>query len=288
MDTIRLGEVSIDRIVELSQSSFPTTSMLPDSTQADLARHHHWLAPHWLDASTGDMRSSIQTYVVRTPQHTLLVDTCVGNNKPRAERPNWHMRQGSFLDDLAALGVTPEAVDVVVCTHLHVDHVGWNTRLVDGTWLPTFPNATYIFAGDEWEFWRAEHEARADDNACVADSVWPVVQAGQVQLVDSDYVINQYARFEPTPGHTPGHVCLRVKSTAGEVVFSGDLMHRPVQVAEPQWSSIFCTDPAQSRATRQAFVEQHANADTLIIAAHFPTPGRIIRKGGEFQFEAVP
>jgi glyoxylase-like metal-dependent hydrolase (beta-lactamase superfamily II) len=287
VDTIRLGEVTINRVVELAQSSFPTTSIFPDATTADLAKHHAWLAPHFLDAATGDLRSHIQTYIVRTPQHTMLIDTGVGNHKPREGRAAWHMRQGAFLTDLAAVGVTPEAVDVVVCTHLHVDHVGWNTQFVNGRWVPTFPNATYIIAGEEWEFWRAQHAAEAEANACIGDSVWPVVEAGQVRLVDSNYVINQYARFEPSPGHTPGHVCLRLTSSTGEAVFAGDLMHRPVQVAEPQWSSIFCTDPTQSRATRRAFVEQHADSGRLIIAAHFPEPGRIIRRGSGFQFAAA-
>jgi glyoxylase-like metal-dependent hydrolase (beta-lactamase superfamily II) len=287
MHTIRLGEVTIDRVVELSQSSFRTTAMLPDATEADLAKHHSWLAPHFLDASTGDMRSHIQTYIVRTPQRTILVDTGVGNHKARQGRSNWHMRQGSYLDDLAAAGVSPEAVDVVVCTHLHVDHVGWNTRFVEGRWVPTFPNATYIFAGEEWEFWQAEHATDAETHACIGDSVWPVVEAGQVQLVDSNYVLDQYIRLEPSPGHTPGHVCLHLTTSAGEAVFAGDLMHRPVQVAEPQWSSIFCTDAAQSRATRCAFVEAHADTERLILAAHFPAPGRVVRHPGGFRFQAA-
>jgi len=286
METIRLGTVTINRVVELGQSSFPTTSMLPDATSADLAKHHAWLAPHFVDPATGDMRSHIQTYIVRTPQHTILVDTGIGNHKSRTGSANWHMRQGTFLQELAASGVTPEAVDFVVCTHLHVDHVGWNTQVVNGHWVPTFPNATYIFAGEEWEFWRAQHDAEAEANACIGDSVWPVVNAGQVQLVDSNHVLNEYARFEPSPGHTPGHVCLRITTNAGAAVFAGDLMHRPVQVAEPQWSSIFCTDPAQSRATRQAFVEQHADSGRLIIAAHFPEPGYIVRQGSGLQFAA--
>jgi glyoxylase-like metal-dependent hydrolase (beta-lactamase superfamily II) len=198
------------------------------------------------------------------------------------------MRQGSYLDDLAAAGVSPAAVDVVVCTHLHVDHVGWNTRFIEGRWVPTFPRAAYIFAGEEWEFWQAEHASDAETHACVGDNVWPVVEAGQVQLVDSNHVLDPYARFEPSPGHTPGHVCLRLTTSAGEAVFAGDLMHRPVQVAEPQWSSIFCTDAAQSRATRQAFVEAHADTETLILAAHFPTPGRIVHREGGFRFVAAP
>ena len=287
MQTIRLGDVTIDRIVEFAQSSTPTTTMLKDATEADIARHRSWLGPHFLDPSSGEMRSHIQTYILRTPQLTMLIDTGVGNGKERPDRPAWHRQQGTLLDELAAAGVTPEDVDFVFCTHLHVDHVGWNTLYRDGRWVPTFPNARYVFAGDEWEFWRTQHDSDAPGNACIGDSVWPVVEAGQVQLVDSTYVVNDWLRFEPSPGHTPGHVCLRLHTAAGEVVFSGDLMHRPVQVAEPQWSSIFCTDPGQSRTTRQAFMEQHADSGRLILAAHFPEPGRIIRGGNSFRFEAI-
>ncbi|MFQ5829382.1 MAG: MBL fold metallo-hydrolase [Candidatus Methylomirabilia bacterium] len=287
MDTIHLGDVTIDRVVELAQSSVPTTTLLPDSTSEALAKHHDWLAPHFLDARTGNMLSGIHTYIVRTPQHTILVDTGVGNDKPRPDRPNWHMRQGSYLDDLAAAGVAPETVDLVVCTHLHVDHVGWNTRLVDGRWVPTFPNAKYIFTGEDWEFWRAEHAAGAEAHGCIGDSVLPVVEAGQVLLVDSTHIIDDHVQLEPSPGHTPGHVCLRLTTSAGNAIFSGDLMHRPVQVAEPQWSSCFCTDPARSRATRRAFVEHHADSGALILAAHFPAPGRIVRGGGGFRFEVA-
>ncbi|HXL47097.1 MAG TPA: MBL fold metallo-hydrolase, partial [Candidatus Binatia bacterium] len=157
-------------------------------------------------------------------------------------------------------------------------HVGWNTRSVGDRWVPTFPNARYVFAGEEWEFWRHEKDA------CIADSVVPVVEAGQAALVDADYAVDDWLRLEPTPGHTPGHISVRLRTSAGEAVFSGDLMHRTVQVAEPQWSSRFCYDPAKARATRRAFIEVHADSGVLILAAHFPTPGFIVRKDGGFRF----
>jgi len=168
-------------------------------------------------------------------------------------------------------------VDFVVCTHLHVDHVGWNTRWQDGRWIPTFPNARYVIAGAEYEFWKYESDAGKEESGCIADSVVPVVEAGQAVLVDSDFKIGEHLRFEPWIGHTPGHVCVRLTTSAGTAVFSGDLMHRTVQVAEPQWSSRFCYDPAKARATRRAFVEQHADSGTLILAGHFPQPGFIVR-----------
>jgi glyoxylase-like metal-dependent hydrolase (beta-lactamase superfamily II) len=278
MSAITLGEVTIDSVVEIDRSSFPTPSMLPDSTAEGVARHLSWLKPHFFDERTGDIGSRIQTFIVRTPEHLVLIDTCVGNDKPREEVVVWHRRQGAWLDDLAAAGVTPERVDLVICTHLHIDHVGWNTRLVDGRWTPTFPNAAYLFAGEEWEYWRHERDA------CIADSVVPVVEAGRARLVEADHVVDPWLSLEPTPGHTPGHVCVRLTTSAGQAVFSGDLMHRVVQVAEPQWSSRFCYDGKRAAETRREFVERHADTGTVILAAHFPRPGPIVRADGSHRF----
>ena len=278
MTAITLGEVTISSVVEIDRSSFPTPSMLPDSTAEGVARHWSWLKPHFFDEQTGDIGSRIQTFVVRTPEHLVLIDTCVGNDKPREEVAVWHRRQGTWLDDLRAAGAATERVDLVICTHLHIDHVGWNTRLVDGRWTPTFPNATYLFAGEEWDYWRHERDA------CIADSVVPVVEAGRARLVESNHGVDRWLRFEPTPGHTPGHVCVRLTTGAGEAVFSGDVMHRVVQVAEPQWSSRFCYDGKRAADTRRAFVERHADTGTLILAAHFPRPGTIVRADGGHRF----
>jgi len=278
MPTITLGEVSVTPVVEIGRSSYPTASMLPESTPEGVAAHHAWLKPHFFDEAVGDLGSRIQTYLVRTPEHTVVIDTCVGNDKSREGSALWHMRRGTYLDDLAAAGVTPEQVDVVVCTHLHVDHVGWNTRLVDGRWAPTFPRAQYVFAGEEWEYWRHEKDE------CIADSVVPVVERGQAVLVQSDHAIGRWLRFEPSPGHTPGHVSVRLTTSGGEAVFTGDLMHRVVQVAEPQWSSRFCYEPVRAAATRRDFVERHADSGVLVLAAHFPRPGYIVRERGGTRF----
>ncbi|HEU5197295.1 MAG TPA: MBL fold metallo-hydrolase [Methylomirabilota bacterium] len=285
MQTMKLGEVTISRVIEIDRSSFPTASMLPGSSPEVIAGHHRWLKPHFFDERTGDLASRIQTYVVKTQHHTILIDTGVGNDKARTLAPAWNMRTGgTYLDDLAAVGVTPEQVDFVVCTHLHVDHVGWNTRWKDGRWVPTFPNAKYVIAGAEWEFWKYESDSGKEESGCIADSVVPVVEAGQALLVDSDFKIGEHLRFEPWVGHTPGHVCVRLTTSAGSAVFSGDLMHRTVQVAEPQWSSRFCYDPAQARDTRRAFVERHADSGTLVLAGHFPHPGYIVKEAGGYRF----
>ncbi len=284
MNTIQFGPVSVSRVVEIGRSSYPTAMMLPGSDAQTIAAHLSWIKPHFFDEATGDIGSRIQTWVVHTPQHTILVDTGVGNDKHREENPIWHLRQGAFLDELKSLGVEPEGVDYVLCTHMHVDHVGWNTRLVEGTWVPTFPRAKYVFVGEEWDFWRHEAETGKEPSGCIDDSVFPVVAAGQAVLVNTDYAVGEYLRFEPSRGHTPGHASVRLTTPAGEAVFSGDLMHRVVQVAEPQWSSQFCYDPAQAAVTRRAFVERHADSGVMILAAHFPRPGYVVRENGGHRF----
>jgi glyoxylase-like metal-dependent hydrolase (beta-lactamase superfamily II) len=282
--TFTLGEVSITRVVEIDRSFYPTHDMLPESSPEAVARHHGWLKPDFFDETTGDLGSRIQTWVVRMPGRTLLIDTGVGNDKIRHESPLWHQRRGSWLDDLAAAGVTPEQVDTVVCTHLHVDHVGWNTRLEGDGWVPTFPRARYVVHGEEWEFWKWEAAHGREPSGCITDSVLPVVEAGRGLLVDADHEVAPGLRLEAAPGHTPGHVAVRLTTPAGEAVFAGDLMHRTVQVAEPQWNSRFCHDGVQARQTRLAFVERHADSGTLMLPTHFPRPGYIVRADGGFRF----
>jgi len=288
MTRIQLGEVSITRVVEIPRSTNRTWRMLPDSTREAVARHLSWLRPHFWDEAVDDLGSRIQTHVVRTPEHTVLVDTGVGNDKSRAGAPDWHRRQGTYLADLRAAGVAPEDVDYVLCTHLHVDHVGWNTRLVDGRWVPTFPRARYVFHGPEWEFWRWESASGREPWGCIADSVVPVVEAGQALLVDQGWRLGRHLALEPSPGHTPGHVTVVLSTSAGTAVLSGDLMHRTVQVAEPQWSSIFCSDPRLAAETRRAFVERYADSGVLVLAAHFPRPGYIVREDGGHRFLPGP
>jgi glyoxylase-like metal-dependent hydrolase (beta-lactamase superfamily II) len=217
----------------------------------------------------------------------VVIDTCVGNDKPRHGVEPWHMRKGTYLQDLAAAGVKSDDVDLVVCTHLHVDHVGWNTRLEGGRWVPTFPKAKYIFAREEFEFWKKVSETGQAEFGLIDDSVLPIVEAGKALLVSSDYVIDDRLQFEPSPGHTPGHVNVRLRTKAGEAVFTGDMMHRPIQVAEADWNSRFCNDGPLASKTRRAFVEKHADADVTILAAHFPVPGRIVAPGGRMRFQPL-
>ena len=287
MTALTIGDVTVTRVVELDRSSFEIGAMLPESTPERIAAQRDWMGPELLDPVTGVHKACIQSYVLRTPWHTVVIDTCVGNDKPRNGVPAWHMRRGTYLSDLAAAGVKPEDVDMVICTHLHVDHVGWNTRLEGGRWVPTFPRARYVIVREEFEFWKREGETGREEFGLIDDSVMPVVEAGMADLVASDHVIDDRLRLEPAPGHTPAHVCVRLTTPAGQAIFTGDMMHRAIQVAEPEWNSRFCDDAELARKTRRGFLERHADADVIVLAAHFPVAGRIVAPGGRTRFQPL-
>jgi len=217
MRDLEVGRLRVGAVVETAGPTRPTW-LFPSATPEAVDRHRAWLAPHFLDAE-GRLLQSVHTFVVKAPDLTVLVDTCIGNDKDRGGRRPFHMLRTGFLDTLRAAGVTPEAVDVVICTHLHVDHVGWNTRLDSGRWVPTFPRARYLFARREWEHWTTE-----DDDGTrriMADSVAPVLDAGLAELVDTGHKVTPEVWLEPTPGHTPGHVSVRVSSKGQDAVITG-------------------------------------------------------------------
>ena len=283
----QLGDITIDRVLEHETPTFPPAALLPAVTPEMVDKHRHWLEPHMLDPRTGHLVMSWHTFVIRTPRTTILVDTCGGNDKPRPQKARYHLKNYPYLEGLAAVGVRPEQVDLVMCTHLHVDHVGWNTRLVNGRWVPTFPNARYLFSRIEWEFWQQHYRQREfTDDPYYADSIVPVIDAGQAVFVEFGHELDSGVWLEPTPGHTPGHVCVHVSSGGRDAVLSGDLMHHVLQCAEPDLSSCFCVDPAQSRRTRRAFLETYADTGTLVMPAHFPTPsaGRVVGAIYGFRF----
>ena len=283
MPPMPLGRLRISTIVERAGPTRPTW-LLPDAAPEAVERHRGWLAPRFLDEQ-GRFLQSIHTFVVQAPGLTALVDTCVGNDKDRGGRPPFHKLRTGVLGDLRTAGVPPESIDLVLCTHLHVDHVGWNTRLVAGRWVPTFPRARHLFARREWEHWSAERDEAA--RRVMADSVAPIVDAGLADLVEMDHRISDEIWLEPTPGHTPGHVSVRLRSGGAEAVITGDLMHHPVQIAEPQWGSHFDSDVEQARKTRRAFCERYADGPVAVLGTHFhhPTAGRIVRHGDTWRLE---
>ena len=281
-----LGRIEVRRIVESVCREFDPYGFFPETTPEDWARHKAWMEPRALDPVSGNLVLPIQAFLVRTRRHTILVDTCVGHDKSRPQRRFWHLQKfDTFLPRLAAAGVRPEEVDYVMCTHLHSDHVGWNTQLRDGRWVPTFPNAKYIFARAEWDAFEALH--RAHPQPQFIDSVLPVMEAGQAQLVGGDFALDDEVWLEPTPGHTPGHVCIHLGSRSAEAVITGDLIHSPVQCLEPGWTMRADSDPALAKATRRSFLDRYCDSKVTVCATHFPEPsiGRIVPREKTFWFD---
>ncbi|MBM4439819.1 MAG: MBL fold metallo-hydrolase [Candidatus Rokubacteria bacterium] len=283
MHPIELGRIRVSTVVERAGPT-RATWLFPRVTQDAVEAHRGWLAPHFLD-DKGRLLQSIHAFVIQAPGLTALVDTCVGNDKDRGGRPPFHMLQTSFLQDLTAAGFPPESIDVVICTHLHVDHVGWNTRLDNGRWVPTFPRARHLFAQREWEHWSTEDDD--DTKRIMGDSVRPVVDAGLVDLVAMDHRVSSELWLEPTPGHTPGHVSVRLSSGGRDAVITGDLMHHPVQMAEPDWATDFDRDTDAARRTRREFCARYADGPVTVLGTHFnhPTAGRIVRHGESWRFD---
>ena len=290
MSSWDLGGVTVDRVLENEAPLLAPDILFPDFDSEVFDAHRDWLEPNLLQPGTDLLILAFNSYVIRTKHHVILVDTCTGNDKERPHKPRYHMKNWPFLERLAAAGLSPADIDFVMCTHLHVDHVGWNTQLVNGRWVPTFPNARYLFTKDEFEHWQNdEKRALYTTDPYFEDSLLPVIEAEQADFVDMDYAFDDTAWLDPTPGHTPGHVCVHVKGGRGEAVMSGDLMHHAFQCTMPAWNSCFCVDPTASRAMRRAFLERYADTGTLIMPAHFPTPsvGRIRRHGDAFRFAFV-
>ena len=226
----------------------------------------------WLEPFVGDkghLLQKIHCCIIDTGSERIAVDTCVGNDKERGN-PLWHEQQGPFLDRLSDSGYSPESITHVVCTHLHVDHVGWNTRLVNGEWVPTFPNAEYLFVEAEFDHWSNTEDLFGDP--VFEDSVAPIKNAGLANLVGSDYGIGDAVSFESTPGHTPGHISVRVDSGGQRAIITGDMAHSPIQIADPALSSSFDTDPDMARSTRLEAFARWADGRTLVIGTHFGTP----------------
>jgi glyoxylase-like metal-dependent hydrolase (beta-lactamase superfamily II) len=279
----RIGEVTVTRILEL-EAIGGSRFILPQATP-EVIRDIGWLAPHFAD-ETGRLRMSVHALVVETPGKRIIVDTCIGNDKQR-DIPAWSNLQTNFLKDLAAAGFAPETIDTVLCTHLHVDHVGWNTQLVDGRWVPTFPKARYLIGRKEFEYWQAEEGGvEHPERSPFHDSVKPVFDAGLVDLVETDHRVCPEVTLEPTLGHTPGHVSIQIRSKGEEALITGDFAHHPCQLAHPEWASSADFDKTASTATRRRVFQALEGSEVLVIGTHFasPTAGHIVRDGEAWRF----
>jgi glyoxylase-like metal-dependent hydrolase (beta-lactamase superfamily II) len=242
-----------------------------------------WLIPHFA-TEEGRLKMSIHSLVVETPTRRIVVDTGLGNDKQGRNVPTWNNRNGPFLDTMTAAGFAPDSIDTVLCTHLHVDHVGWNTRLTDGKWVPTFANARYMFGKTEYEHWR-DHSEAPDKAAVFNDSVKPIVDAGKAELIASDARLCEEITMIPTPGHSPGHMSLHIQSDGEEALLTGDVAHHPCQMAHLDWSSTADSDSVQSAATRRQLFSRFSDRPVLVIGGHYHA-GHIHRDGDAFKFIA--
>ncbi|HEX2216176.1 MAG TPA: MBL fold metallo-hydrolase [Xanthobacteraceae bacterium] len=287
MQTIPIGDIVIHRIVEQEGPFFDTLQFFPTLTKEVLEENRSWLQPRYIDPASGKLILCIQSYLVQTPHHNILVDACVGNHKPRPNRPFWHMLASQrFEQGLAATGLTVNDIDYVMCTHLHTDHVGWNTRLENGRWVPTFPNARYLFADRELAHWRERHNENPEAFPWIADSVLPVVEAQRAEMVRSDHTLGDLVQLIPTPGHTIDHYSVHVGRPGQDAIITGDMIHSPLQAKYPELGMMADFDSQQAGETRRTLFGRFCDTSTLMCTAHFPSPstGRVMRWEDGFKF----
>src|SRR5215813_4779009 len=274
----KVGKVKITKVVEL-ETVGSTRFILPLATNEEIQKLP-WLIPHFA-TEEGRLKMSIHSLVLETGKRRIVVDTGLGNDKQGRGIPTWNDRKGPFLETLTAAGFVPESIDTVLCTHLHVDHVGWNTKLVGGKWVPTFANARYLFGRTEYEHWRDRSE-EPSQAAVFNDSVRPIMDAGKAELIASDARLTEEITMIPTPGHSPGHMSVHISSSGEEGLLTGDVAHHPCQMAHLDWSSTVDSDPKQSARTRRDLFARFADTPTLVFGGHFD-PGRIVRDGDAFK-----
>lgn len=285
VDKWQIGEITISRVVENQGDGLPPELMFYDLT-AQRVTEIPWLQPHYADAD-GMLRLSIHAFVVESAGLRIVVDTCVGNDKNRKSE-GFHHLNTPFLERMVDAGFAPETIDYVLCTHMHVDHVGWNTRWDGARWVPTFPNARYLFGRVEWEHCRqdaidagdvpAEMAAMLEPEAVVADSVLPVIEHGLADFVEMDHQITPEVSLIPTPGHSPGHVSVLIRSGGQTAIITGDVIHHPVQFVDPAIGATVDNDRSQAEATRRALITDNADQDVVVLGTHFNAPcgGRIV------------
>ena len=276
----QVGDVKVMLVRETLQP-VPAEGMYVEPDMGVFEANADWLRPYFLD-DEGNMPLSIHALVLESEGQTIMVDTCIGNRPIEMVPQMSHLGEG-FLDELAAAGFEPGDIDIVLCTHLHFDHVGWNTILVDGEWVPTFPNARYLFGRTEYEYWDSGAEGAA---ITFGDAVRPVLDAGLADLVDSDHQVTGEISLEPSPGHSPGHVSVRISSAGQEAVITGDLVHHPVQFSAPDWVMTADDDPQRASETRRTFRDRYADSGILIFGTHFagPSCGHLSNADGRWVF----
>jgi glyoxylase-like metal-dependent hydrolase (beta-lactamase superfamily II) len=288
--TFAVGDLTVHRVIESEGPLFDPMGFFPTLTDDVLAENLSWMKPKYIDPATGQLMLCIQSYIIRTPHHTILVDSCVGNHKERTNYPFWsQMTSDRYEKNLRATGLTFADIDFVMCTHLHVDHVGWNTRLENGRWVPTFPNAKYLFADRELAFWTEKERTDPGKQPCIVDSVLPIVEAGRHELVKSDHQLSDVVKLIPTPGHTIDHYSVHIGKSGADAVIGGDMIHSPLQARYPELCMRADYDRAQGGASRRNLFSKLCDTSTLLCTGHFPSPsvGRLTAWGDGFRYNEV-
>ena len=283
------GPFEIQRIQESEWPGRAVEFLLLNVTQQQFLETRTSRDERFVNVAQGMLRMSFHSFVIRTSQGILLVDTCVGNHKERPMLPEWHLQTFPYLERLQQVGLTPDDIDFVCCTHLHADHVGWNTQLENGRWKPTFKNARYLFAEKEIGFWEQYHidTPGTPYERAWQDSILPVIEAGLIDRVASDHEIMSGIQLHPAPGHTPGNIIISLDDGHQSAIMTGDVIHHPVQIERPGWCSNFDDDPDQARKTRLELLAQLADTDVLVMGAHFagPTTLNIVSDGDDYGYE---
>lgn len=276
MDRFELGAAVIHRVEEWSGQFMTPQTLFVGFSDAAYAASKDLVAGPYLDPASDAIVARLQTWIVVTEGLRILIDTGAGNDKERPGIPVFGNLRTPFLERLAAAGFAPQDIDIVVCTHLHVDHVGWNTRLHEGRWVPTFPRARYVFPNADAEYWDPRNLARFPDKIGEAvnagffdDSVRPILDRRLADLIDGSAEIAPGVRLDPAPGHTPGSQTITVSSRGEQAMFVGDVLHHPLQIMNPTWNSIFCEDAAMARHSRERVLERAVAEEAVLIPAHF-------------------
>lgn len=279
-----VGKVEITQIAEMEENEI-FSSFIPEAKR-EAIKKINWLRPNFAD-ERGELKSLVQSFLIKSSGKNILIDTCNGNGKSRPNVPQWGNLQTDYMQKFSKIGVNPEEIGYVACTHLHFDHVGWNTKKEGEKWRPTFLNAKYLFSKQEYDYWIKKPEKEMiDDFNGIDDSITPIVEAGLAQLIDDNYQLDKNIKFFPTPGHTPHHISVEIESDGKKAIITGDVMHHPCQIAKPNWITGADTFPKQTVATRKKFLERVKDKDILIIGTHFANPvaGKIVstKEGLEF------
>jgi glyoxylase-like metal-dependent hydrolase (beta-lactamase superfamily II) len=283
----KVGDIAIHRVVEQEAPFFPVFQFFPKLTKELYEENRSWLQPKYVDPATEKLMLCIQSHLLRTPHHNILIDTCVGNHKPRPTRPFWDkMQSDRYEKNLAAAGVSVNDIDYVMCTHLHVDHVGWNTRLENGRWVPTFPKAKYVMAYRELAHWTQKEKDDPASVPWITDSVLPIIEANRAQIVASDFALNDSVKFIPTPGHTIDHCSVLVGRPGQDALITGDMIHSPIQGKYPELGMRADYDSRQAGQTRRQVFDRFRDEPTIMCITHFPSPstGRVRSWGDGYKF----